>query len=168
MDAANRNASQRGWAMSVRERTRQLRDTRRWTPEVGVRVAANSTTSSSRRRASSSRRRLGSCELNVEFQNTPIEVCRLHLFASRRSRVLCADRCVPPPLQWNNHSSSSRLALGAAPFAIRHDLREKCGLERERLVSPLRYGADAEVIAPAELRAQMRAILAAALGRYAG
>ena len=30
--------------------------------------------------------------------------------------------------QWNNHSSSSCLALGAKPFAIIHDRCEKCGL----------------------------------------
>ena len=30
--------------------------------------------------------------------------------------------------QWNNHSSSSRLALGAKPFAIIRDRGEKCGL----------------------------------------
>ena len=37
---------------------------------------------------------------------------------------------------------------------------------RELLMDIQRYGADAEIIAPAELREQMRAMLAAALGRY--
>ena len=38
---------------------------------------------------------------------------------------------------------------------------------RELLMDVQRYGADAEIIAPAELRERMRAMLAAALGRYA-
>ncbi len=38
---------------------------------------------------------------------------------------------------------------------------------RELLMDVQRYGADAEIIAPAELREQMRGMLAAALGRYA-
>ena len=38
----------------------------------------------------------------------------------------------------------------------------------ELLMDIQRYGADAEIIAPTELREQMRGMLAAALGRYAG
>ena len=59
---------------------------------------------------------------------------------------------------WRRHSASEVRSLELTlPYAN----------PRELLMDVQRYGADAEIIAPAELREQMRGMLAAALGRYA-
>ena len=60
------------------------------------------------------------------------------------------------------------LATHSSVVALQIQLLAKLGYAhpRELLMDVLRYGVDAEVIAPPELREQMRGMLAGALGKY--
>ena len=63
---------------------------------------------------------------------------------------------------WHSQQQGERLPDG------RYDLRVPYSNSRELLMDVLKYGPDAEVVAPVSLREEMKILLQLALGAYAG
>ncbi|MDE1961827.1 MAG: WYL domain-containing protein, partial [Xanthomonadaceae bacterium] len=61
---------------------------------------------------------------------------------------------------WHSQQQGARLADG------RYELKVPYSNSRELLMDVLRYGADAEVVAPVSLREEMKIMLQLALGAY--